>query len=61
MTLKLRRVAADVKLKDLAAAMGVSISRASHIESSRVVTPEAAERYQRALATLTTKTTRGAA
>lgn len=51
-TLKLRRVAADVKAKSLAEAMGVSDSRVSRIENSRVVTDETAARYLRALATL---------
>lgn len=52
--LKLRRVAADVKARDLASALGVSDSRISRIENSRIVTEEAAGRYLRALATLAT-------
>lgn len=52
--LKVRRVAADVRLKDLAAVMGVSDSRVSRIEGSRQVTDDAAERYLRALATFGT-------
>lgn len=56
-TLKLRRVAADVMAKDLAAAMGVSDSRVSRIENSRTVTPETADRYQKALDTCVTNVT----
>lgn len=52
--LKLRRVAADVRVKDLANAMGVTDSRISRIESSRTVTLDAASRYLMALATLGT-------
>lgn len=52
--LKLKRVAADVRAKDLAEAMGVADSRISHIEKSRVVTEEAASRYLAALETLAT-------
>ncbi len=52
--LKLRRVAADVKLKDLALAMGVTDARISRIENSRVVTDEARNRYLEALTTLGT-------
>jgi len=51
-TLKLRRVAADIKAKDLAEAMGVSDSRVSRIENSRIVTEETTARYLEALATL---------
>lgn len=54
MDLKLKRVAADVKAKDLADAMGVTDSRVSRIESSRTVTEDAAARYLAALATLAT-------
>lgn len=53
--LKLRRVAADVKTGELAAAMGVTNARISHIEKLRVVTPEAQARYLAALTTCTTK------
>lgn len=56
-SLKLKRVAADVKGIDLARAMGISGSRVSAIENSRVVQPDTIERYERALATLTTSTT----
>lgn len=55
--LKLRRVAADVKAKDLAAAMGVSDSRVSHIENSRLVTDDARSRYLAALHTCVTNST----
>lgn len=58
-TLKLRRVAADVQGKDLAAAMGTSPSQVSRIENSRVVRQETADRYVAALATLTTNPTDG--
>lgn len=57
MDLKLQRVAADVKAKDLAAAMGVTDSRVSRIENSRLVTPEAEQRYLIALHTCVTKST----
>jgi transcriptional regulator with XRE-family HTH domain len=53
--LKVKRVAADVRLKDVAHEMGVTVSRASHIESSRLVTDVALERYLRALDTCITK------
>jgi transcriptional regulator with XRE-family HTH domain len=56
-TLKLRRVAADVMAKDLAAAMGVSDSRVSRIENSRTVTDETVARYTKALDTCITKFT----
>lgn len=53
--LKLRRVAADVRVKDLAEAMGVTDSRISRIESDRRhVTDDAERRYLAALATLAT-------
>lgn len=52
--LKLRRVAADVKAKDLALVMGVTDSRISRIENSRTVTDDAAARYLAALETLAT-------
>lgn len=55
--LKLQRVAADVMVKDLAAAMGVSDSRVSRIENSRVVTSDAESRYVNALTTCITKST----
>lgn len=52
--LKLRRVAARVKVQAIAARMEVSASRISTIENQAVVTEDAAERYLAALATLTT-------
>lgn len=59
--LKLRRVAADVKAKDLAAVMGVTDSRVSRIENSRIVTDDARERYLAALDTCITNSTSGGA
>lgn len=55
--LKLKRVAADVKAKDLASAMGVTDARVSHIEKGRTVTPEAETRYLDALRMCITKST----
>lgn len=55
--LKLKRVAADVRVKELAAAMGVSDSRISRLENSRVVTEDARTRYLFALGTLATNVT----
>lgn len=55
--LKLRRVDADVKAIDLASAMRVSPSRISYLETRRLVTSEAAERYLAALDTCVTKST----
>ena len=52
--LKVQRVAADVRLIDLAAAMGIVPSGVSAIESRRKVTDKARERYLTALATFTT-------
>jgi transcriptional regulator with XRE-family HTH domain len=57
--LKLRRVAADVRTKDLAAAMGVTDSRVSYIETRRNPTPEAVEKYLRGLDMCITKSTDG--
>lgn len=57
--LKLRRVGADVRTKDLASAMGVTDSRVSRIENSRIVTEEAMARYLVALHTCVTKSTPG--
>lgn len=59
--LKLRRVAADVKGKDLAAVMGVSGAHLSRIENSRIVSTDTIERYISGLATFTTNTTPEAA
>lgn len=55
--LKLRRVAADVRAKDIADAMGVHRTRISRIESSRTVTPDTSSRYLAALAMCATKST----
>lgn len=51
MDLRLRRVAADVKAIELAAAFEppVTSSRVGHIEKSRTVTPEAEAKYLAAL------------
>lgn len=59
MTLRLRRVAADVKARDLAVAMGVGASRVAHIEKLRIVTDEAAARYIQALDMCVAKSTEG--
>lgn len=56
--LKLRRVALDVKGKDVAAAMGVAASYVSRLENQRSVTDEQAERYVGALDMCATKSTR---
>lgn len=63
MELRLQRIAADVRVKELAAAMGVTPSRISYIESRRYPTVEATDRYLAALDTCITKSTpqRGAA
>jgi transcriptional regulator with XRE-family HTH domain len=50
--LKLHRVAANIKGYELAEAMGVSASRVSAIEGSRIVQPDTATRYLTALDTL---------
>jgi predicted transcriptional regulator len=60
LSLKVKRTAADVSSTDLAAAMGVTVSRLSHIEGSRKVTTKAVVKYLDALQTLTTKTTEAA-
>ena len=57
LSLKVKRVTEDISSGDLAEAMGVTVSRLSHIEGSRKVTPKAAAKYLAALATLTTKPT----
>ena len=51
--LKLRRVGARVKAKDLAAAMGVTTSRISAIEREAIPTDETRRRYVAALQMLT--------
>jgi hypothetical protein len=57
--LKLKRVAADVKLGDLADAFDppVTPSRVGHIEKSRIVTDEAEARYLAALSKCVTNST----
>jgi plasmid maintenance system antidote protein VapI len=57
--LKLRRVAANVKGKDLAAAMGIPQSNVSRIEGQRLVTQEMVDRYLRGLDMCITKSTDG--
>lgn len=49
MTLKLERVAADVRLKSVAAQMGVSASRLSRIEDDPNLTERMVARYRLAL------------
>lgn len=55
--LKLRRVNADVKAKDVAEAAGVSQQQVSRWENSRLVTDDAEARYMTALTTCITKST----
>lgn len=55
--LKMKRVAADVLVKDVAKAMGVTDSRVSRIENSRLVTVDAEQRYLAALLTCSTNST----
>ena len=57
MELRLKRVAADVKAREIAETMGVSPQAVSHWERSRLVSENVGERYLAALATITTKTT----
>lgn len=52
--LKLLRTAADVRLIDLATAMGIQPSGVSALESRRIVTDKARSRYVAALATFAT-------
>lgn len=52
--LELKRTAMDVAPKDLAVAMRVQVSRISHIENSRRITPAAEAKYLAALATFGT-------
>lgn len=59
--LKLRRVAAHLKGKDIAAAANWPPYKVSRVESLAHVPAEDVERYVAALQTLTTKTTDGAA
>lgn len=55
--LRVMRIAADVKVKDLAVAMKTTPSGVTRIEASRNVTPRAEARYLGALATLRTSAT----
>ena len=55
--LKLRRIALDVKAKDLAAALGRTSAYVSRIEARRVVAPEVADEYLSALAAFGAVTT----
>ena len=52
--LRVLRVAADVRTKELAEAMGVLASTVSRLENSRRVTDRMRERYVAALATFAT-------
>lgn len=51
LTLKVERVAARVKAKHLASAMGVSPSRVSSLEREQYPSPESVRAYRAALAT----------
>jgi len=51
LTLKVERVAARVKAKHLADAMGVSASRVSSLEREQFPSPESVRAYRAALAT----------
>lgn len=55
--LKLRRIAAHVKGKDLALAAGWTSSKVSRIEARAFVAPDDVATYVAALATLATSTT----
>ena len=61
MDLELRRVAARIKVKDVAAQMGISPSRLSRIEDQPTVTDRLARRYLDALAACGTSGTSGKA
>lgn len=54
LTLKLERVARDVKSSDLAAQAGMSRSWVSRVESRRIVNAADVERYRAALTTFPT-------
>lgn len=60
MDLKLRRVAAHVKGKDLAAAAGWHPSTVTRLEQRALVPPADVTKYVAALATLATTTTEAA-
>lgn len=53
--LKRLRTSHRFKLRDIAAAMGVSVSRVSNLERELVVSDKAAERYRAALLTCLTR------
>lgn len=55
--LKIRRIIADVRIKELAQEMGVTGSRVTHIEKQALVSVEATAKYLDALTTCSTKTT----
>lgn len=55
--LKVKRIAAHIKAKDLAVVAGWSGPKVSRIEARAHVEPEDVETYVAALATLTTTTT----
>ena len=55
--LRVRRVTADVRIKELADVMGVPPSSVSRLENSRRVTDRMRERYVTALATFPTSQT----
>lgn len=59
--LRLARTARRIRSKDLAAAMGVSASRVSHIENADVLHPATVARYLTALEHLTRPGSRRAA
>lgn len=59
--LKLRRVNADVKAKDVAEAAGVSAQQISRWENSRLVSEDAEARFMVALTTCIAKSTSGQA
>lgn len=59
--LELQRVVAKVKVKDIAAHMGISPSRVSRIEDQPTITPRMARRYLDALAMCRTSGTSGRA
>lgn len=54
LSLRLQRIARDVKAVDLAAAMGVTPGWVSRIESRRLVPDDSVQKYLTALATFPT-------
>ena len=61
MDLKLQRIAANVKQKDVAAAAGWHPGTVNRLEKRAIVLPADVAKYTAALATLATKTTEEAA